>query len=405
MFAGFCGWKGRNELSIESILFVGNYPNPVDIYRNVFFQNLIFAIADKGVKCTVIAPVSYTHYRSKILKIPRLAQDTTSAGNSVDVFYPRCITYSSKKIFGRFNTGRLSEYSFQHAAVRKAKKQGIQFDCTYGHFFLEGGLAAVAIGRSFNKPSFIAFGECDFDSQVRHDYGEITNIEVKGLSGIISVSTDNCNELKTMPVFDSFPVFLAPNGADKTLFHPMNQEACRKRLGIRRDVFLVGFVGGFIERKGASRVLSAINQTDEVYGAFAGRGDAPSGTKVAFCKALKHEEIPVFLNACDVFALPTTSEGSCNAIIEAMACGLPIISSRLPFNEDILNDKNAVLIDPMNVEELKDAIIKLKSNQLFRRKIAANALADSENFTLQRRAIRILEFINTTSANTYVGEK
>ena len=392
-------------MSTESILFVGNYPNPADIYRNVFFQNLIFAVADKGVKCIVIAPVSYTHYRSKILRIPRSDQNTTSSGNIIDVYYPRCITFSSKKIFGKYNTGRLSEYSFQHAAVRKAKKFKEKFNCSYGHFFLEGGLAAVAVGRSFNRPAFIAFGECDFDSQVRHDYGDIIPKEVNGLSGIISVSTDNCNELKTMPVFDSFPVLLAPNGVDRSLFHPMDQEACRIQLGIPRDIFLVGFVGGFIERKGVTRVLHAINQADGVYGAFAGKGEAPSGPRVAFCKPLKHEDIPVFLNACDVFALPTTSEGSCNAIIEAMACGLPIISSRLPFNEDILNDNNAILIDPMNIEELKDAIIRIKTNLPFREKIAANALADSENFTLQRRASRILEFINATSAKYKVGEK
>lgn len=379
---------------VKSILFIGNYPNPIDTYRNVFFQNLIFTIADMGVKCTVIAPVSYTHYKSGIHEIPFKTKHTTSLGNKIDVYYPRCITYSSKKILGLYNTGRLSEHSFQKAAVKMAQRLECGFDCVYGHFFLEGGLAAVAIGRKMNIPAFIAFGECDFDSQVRHDYGDITAAELKGLKGIISVSTDNCNELKTMPVFDSYPVLLAPNGIDNTLFYPMEKEKCRDKLEINKNVFLVGFVGGFIERKGVKRVLEAINQIEGVFGAFAGKGEKLSGHRVVFCQALKHEDIPTFLNSCDVFALPTLSEGCCNAIIEAMACGLPIVSSRLPFNHDILNDENSILIDPMKTEELIKAIETLKCDETLRNQLSANAKRDSENLTIQHRAQIIMSFIN-----------
>ena len=384
-------------MKIRSILFVGNYPNPADLYRNVFFQNLIFAIADKGIRCSVIAPVSYTHYRSKIRDIPKYVQHTTGQGNTVDVYYPRCVTYSSKKILGIYNTGRLSEHSFQRAAVRTAKKRIGEFDCVYGHFFLEGGLAAAVTGREFGKPSFIAFGECDFDSQVRHDYGDLVSKELEGLCGIVSVSTDNSNELKTMPVFDPFPVLLAPNGVDSTLFHPMDQKVCRKELNIPDDCFIAGFVGGFIERKGVSRVLEAVRRTEGVYGAFAGKGDRPDGPKVVFCKALPHEQIPIFLNACDVFVLPTLSEGSCNAIIEALACGLPVVSSDLPFNDDILTEHNSIRIDPMDVQEISSAVRKLYEDGALRAELSRGALETAKNLMIEERAKRILAFMEKCS--------
>jgi glycosyltransferase involved in cell wall biosynthesis len=117
-------------------------------------------------------------------------------------------------------------------------------------------------------------------------------------------------------------MIVAPNSVDMSLFYKRDKDTCRKELGIPLDKFVVGFVGGFIERKGDKRLLAAVNEIDDVYVAFAGCGDhAPDGDKVVFCKALEHEQIPIFLNAIDVFCLPTQNEGSCNAIVEAAACG------------------------------------------------------------------------------------
>ena len=311
------------------------------------------------------------------------------------MFYPRCLTYSARKI-GRWNTGILSEYSFQRCAIRQAKKLKGKFDCVYGHFFLEGGLAAAAVGRTLGIPAYIAYGECDYDSEVRQRFRNLKASDIKGLRGLISVSSDNSRELRALPFLDNIPILLAPNGIDPEIFHPMDRKACRAELDIQPDLFVTGFVGGFIERKGDKRVLAAIEKLDGVYGAFAGKGDPPAGSRVIFCRGLTHEEIPVFLNACDLFVLPTLSEGCCNAIIEAMACGLPVISSDLPFNHDILNESNSILIDPMNTDEIRDAIRKLKEDRNLRTTLAGNALTDAAGLTLAARAEKIKGFIENT---------
>ena len=383
-------------MPVSRMLFVGIYPNPVDPYRNVFFQNLIFSLADQGVECTVIMPLSVMHYRGKTDQIPEKAVDVTPQGNRVAVYYPRCLTFSSKQI-GSWNTGKLSEHSFQRCAVRMAKKLHKSFDCVYGHFFLEGGLAAVAVGRALGIPSFIAYGECDYVSQVRERYGDLRARDVRGLRGLISVSSDNTRELRSLPFLNDVPICLAPNAVDPEIFHPMDREACREKLGIARELFVVGFVGGFIERKGDKRLLAAIEPLEGVFGAFAGKGDEPPrGNKVVFCRAVKHGDVPVFLNACDVFCLPTRSEGCCNAVIEAMACGLPVISSDLPFNDDILNESNAVRIDPNDVDAIREAVKKLHGSGELRRRMAENALKTTEELTLSARAGRIRAFIENT---------
>ena len=171
-----------------SALFVGMVPDNVNAYRNVFFQNLIFALADMGVDCTVISPVSVTQYRWKIKNIPQMAKQKTPNGNEVTVYYPRYISASAKKI-GSFDTIHISEYDFQNAALRIAKRFNKKFDFVYGHFFLKGGLAAIKVGRMLNLPTFVAYGECDFESQIREHFGSLTPKHIEGLTGVIAVST------------------------------------------------------------------------------------------------------------------------------------------------------------------------------------------------------------------------
>ena len=72
----------------------------------------------------------------------------------------------------------------------------------------------------------------------------------------------------------------------------------------------------------------------------------------------EHDVIAEYLNCADIFVSPTLAEGCSNSIVEAMACGLPIISSDLPFNHDILDEKNSILLDPVEVNEIALAIRK-----------------------------------------------
>lgn len=383
---------------LKSALFVGMYPNEVNKYRNVFFQNLIFAIADKGIECTVISPVPVTKYRRRLKEIPQKTIHKTLNGNDVTVYYPRYISASSKQI-GKFNTEVLSEKLFENAAIKVAKKLENDFEFVYGHFILYGGLAAIRIGNMLDIPSFFAYGECDFKTEVGNSYGIPKAKEIKGLTGIISVSKKNTKELEKLGFVKNIPIITVPNSTDLSLFYKMDKVECRKKLGIPKDQYVVGFVGGFIERKGDKRLLEAVSQIDDTYVAFAGKGeDKPSGERVVFCDAMEHEQVPILLNAVDVFALPTLAEGSCNAIVEAMACGLPIVSSNLPFNDDILDDKNSIRINPMSVEEIRDAIARLKDSDM-REKMGNNAWQTAQGLSIEARAEKILMFIDEQMKN------
>lgn len=388
-------------MTVNKLLFIGWYPNNLEKYKNVFFRNLIFAIADMGIECTVISPVSYMRYRKNISSISREEYQETPNGNKVKVYYPRVLSASSKQI-GSFNTEIITERWFESGAIRQAQKLtrcGDHFDAVYGHFFLYGGLAAIKIGRLLRIPSFVAFGECDYESQIQKTYGGLKAEEINGLSGVIAVSTKNANKLKQLGIFEEIPVIVAPNAVDQALFRKMNKEECRKIIGLPQDKFIVGFVGGFIERKGDKRLLAAVNQLDGVYLAYAGvpgKGDvAPSGEKVLFCGSLKHEEIPILLNAVDIFCLPTLSEGSCNAVAEALACGIPVISSNLSFNDDVLTDDNSIRIDPLSVDEIRKAINAIFQSSELKERLSTEGYKTASKRSIIERAEKVVSFIES----------
>ena len=376
-----------------NILFVGQYPDEYNKYRNVFFQNLIFAIADAGVNCTVISPIPVTKYRSHLKDVSRERIDHTSKGSSIRVMQPRYVSLSCKRI-GSIHTGIYSEMLFEKAVLQEAKRLNDQFDAVYGHFFLMGGLAAIRLARKKKLPVFVAYGECSYETEVVRLYRPLRREDIEGLRGIIAVSSNSANVLEQLGIFDGIPIIVAPNSVDMKLFFRRDKLECRKILGLPEDKFLVGFVGGFIERKGDKRLLEAVTPLDDIYCVFAGRGKTPPmGEKVLFCQAIEHDQIPILLNAVDVFCLPTQNEGSCNALVEAAACGLPVISSDLPFNDDLLTVNNSIRIDPNSIEQIRDAIARLKNDCSLRMCISEQIYMDAQQFNISKRCDRILNFI------------
>lgn len=379
----------------QRILFVGMYPDKTDVSRNVFFRSLIYAMADQGVHCTVIAPVKLTHHFAEMIHLPAEEIEHTPGGHTVRVLRPHILSASARHI-GSFNTGHISELLFEQGVRHAVKSLNETFDAVYGHFLFNGGLTAIKIGRELGIPSFFAYGECSFKTEVEDLYGPIRPEQLRGLAGIIAVSTKNKNELLEQGIFHDIPMLVAPNSIDAGLFFPRDRAECRRRLGLPEDRFIVGFVGTFKERKGDKRLLEAVNRTENVWAAFAGASEGetpPGGERVLFCRSLPHEEIPIFLNAADVFCLPTLNEGSCNALVEAMACGVPVVSSDLPFNDDVLTDENSIRLDPRSVDEIEAALRLLSADPARRKRLGERALETARSLTLEQRAEKILCFM------------
>jgi glycosyltransferase involved in cell wall biosynthesis len=93
-------------------------------------------------------------------------------------------------------------------------------------------------------------------------------------------------------------------------------------------------------------------------GIFIGRGPLePSSEVCAFRGHVPHENLPIWLNAADVFCLPTKAEGNCNAINEAMSVGLVTVTSDIPdVSHQVFEYTGKVLVDPYCFESIKQGL-------------------------------------------------
>lgn len=380
------------------LFFASTYPHPSYPF-SAFIKVLCEEMVVQGHEIIVVAPQSYSSILIKDAK--RLPVDTTYTFQSesgikkeIRVLRPYFISFGH----GKFR--RLTWIANRLAAELIVKRKRLLVDVLYAHFW-NNAYNALYLAKRMCKPLFVATGEDHIIA------GKVLPPKVKKqmtntVQGVICVSAKNKNESILAGLTYESKCIILPNAANPSLFHVKDKNTCRKELGFPLDAFIVVFCGRFNKRKGANRVSDAIKKMSDgniksiFIGSSIGSGIVmPDCEGILFKGTLNHNEMATYLNCADVFVLPSLAEGCSNSIVEAMACGLPIISSDLPFNYDILDENNAVLVDPNNVEQIADAINLLKNNEELRVKLAEGALAiaNTKGLTIDKRAARIVAFI------------
>ena len=355
-----------------------------------FVSPLVEELVNSGVNCTVIAPFSITNsFIHRYAYENKYELAITAEGNKYEIYRPKYVSFSNIKIFG-FS---LSTY-FHRKAIQSILKKIKRPNVIYSHFW-NSAVGSYKYAAKYNLPLFVSAGE-EYLPELELSSKNVKSF-YKFIKGVICVSSVRKDEIVEKRLVDPNLCGVFINGVDLTVFNKINKLDSRKQLGFLEKDFIVCYVGQFSDRKGSMRLSKSIDLLNDkkIKSVFIGSGQSiPNCDGILFKGRVPHNEVKLYLNACDVFVLPTLNEGCSNAIIEAMACGLPIISSNRPFNADILNSENSILVDPMNVEEIAASIKKLKDDEILNKKLSDGAFVSAQKLSIKKRAEDILNFIN-----------
>jgi teichuronic acid biosynthesis glycosyltransferase TuaC len=311
---------------------------------------------------------------------------------------PPYLSLSRKKIW-RWSTFQLSNFAFYYAARLAIKKLNCKFVACYAHFLFPSGYSISHIAKQMKCPSILSLGESSFFGYEKSFSNSIIHNLLHTFNAIVTVSPQIHSYICEKYHVPEQRVHLIPNAVNTQIFHPIDKRQCRALLNLPENDFIIIFVGHFNTRKGSSRLLEAVKNLPDIKLVFIGNEESGSkhleSDQILFKGIVAHDKLPYYLNAADIFVLPTSAEGCSNALLEAMACGLPIITSDIPANHAILSQDMALFIDPLDIENLRATIILLKNNPDLRTIMSHSILKHvSTSFNIRQRAMRILEIIN-----------
>lgn len=376
------------------IVCASGYPTPTDSVAP-FVEQVVNAFSLLGLSITVIAPQSVSkHWFRGIELHPRKRVYSYKNGKPITVYQPYVLSFGSR-------LDRLNAFLRDKAVYRTLNKNHIIADVCYGHFW-HHAYSLYKYAKENNIPLFAVSGEAKISCHKVKTKKELTPF-INYLSGLICVSSKNREESREVGLLNDYSkCVVIPNAIDSTLFHLVDKHALRDKYGIDRKAFVLAYTGWYTNNKGVMRVSDAIKllNDNQIKSFFIGDSQGgldmqPNCDGIIHKGRLPHSIIPDYLNMADAFVLPTLAEGCNNAIIEAMACGLPIISSDLPFNWDVLNKENSILVDPMSVGEIASAIKTLKDDKSRRESMSRAALETAAELTIDKRAEKIINFIKS----------
>jgi glycosyltransferase involved in cell wall biosynthesis len=181
-----------------------------------------------------------------------------------------------------------------------------------------------------------------------------------------------------------------------------NVEHLREMLEIDKSKVVITFISRLFELKGIEDLLDIskeiINQHENVIFLIAGAGSLEEKVK-SEAERVKNliylgyrDNVPDLLSLSDIYVLPSYSEGLSPALLEAMASGLPVVTTNVGSSPDIIiNGKHGYLIKPGDKLNLKNYLIKLIQNESLRKEIGNfNKRYIQQNFDLKNTALKML---------------
>ncbi len=340
------------------------FPNSVQRAHGVFVETrLRHLLASGEVRAHVLAPVPWlppmVRY-SSYGPLQSVPQRVERGGLTVE--HPRYLVVPK---FGM----TITPHTLYHAMRKRfiaLRKAGHQFDLIDAHYFYPDGVAAVRLAREFNIPVTVTARGTDLNliPEFPAPRKMILDAAAKA-SGMITV----CQALKdTLVEMGVAPerVTVLRNGVDLELFRPMDRAAARAKLGLTRRTLVS--VGLLIDRKGHHHIIRALKALPDTDLLIAGSGPDEAALKrlaesegvaerIRFLGSVDQNTLREIYNAADALVLASSREGWANVLLEAMACGTPVVASAVWGTPEVVAKPEAgVLMPTLDAKGVVDGV-------------------------------------------------
>jgi len=358
----------KPKLVVLSTLF----PHSGQPNAGVFIRERMFRVGKK-LPITVVAPVPWFPFQGLVRLIrPHFRPDAPlyEQQKGVEIFYPRFLS-----VPGLFKSldGFFMAIGCRH--IMKKLKDQKRFNIIDAHFGYPDGYAATLLGKWLSVPVCITMRgtEVPHASLVSRRVRLIRAL--RNASRIFSVSESLRQHAISLGI-DGDKITVVGNGVDTQRFYPVDKTEARKAFALPLDAKVMITVGGLVERKGFHRVIEIMPALMKkipdlhylIIGGASAEGDwteklkgmvqeAGLEQRVHFLGTMSSDKLKQPLSSADVFVLSTRNEGWANVILEAMACGVPVIASDVGGNAEVVANETVGTIVPFgDSDRLKTAL-------------------------------------------------
>ena len=318
---------------------------------------------------------------------------------------------------------------FTAKLVAEVEEQGRTYDVLHAHYWLSAKVART-LEQRWKIPTVQMFHtlglvkrevmdeDIDGESDVRI---EIEREAVRRSAAVVAASAIELGELRRFYKADPARVAVIPCGVDPEVFHPVRQADAREKLARHQCERLILFVGRIEQIKGIDVLLRAMallffrrpDLRSEVCllvvgGALDPGDEAPETEKILELRRLVHEhrmeanvsfvgsrdqeDLALYYAAADVCAVPSLTESFGLVALEAMACGTPVVGTRVGGLQTVITDGESGLLVPAgDYEALAEAIARVLTDARLRMHLAHGARDRAEHFTWRRVGDRMVE--------------
>lgn len=291
------------------------------------------------------------------------------------------------------------------------EKEGLSYDLLHSHYWLSASAAEKLQLRIPHLATFHTLGEVKNRARPEEREPELRiETERKAITTadrIIAFSDEEKDDLVRLYGANRDRVEVIPCGVELDLFQPMNKGKARGELGLD-DTKVLLFAGRIQPLKGLDILLRAVACLDRndlrllIVGGEAEGGEVARlrslarelgiAEKVVFLGAVEHERMPLFYNAANVCVVPSYYESFCLVAIEALACGTPVVASRVGgLATTIRHGETGYLIAELSAEAFAQRLQLLLDDEELQRRMGAAARARVAKYSWSAVADRVLE--------------